>query len=204
MANDIHPIYDRLVQRHEREAANGHRGGVVWLTGLSGSGKSTIAAAVERRLFSDGKFVVLLDGDNVRTGLCGDLGFSMEDRRENIRRIAETAKLFVGAGALVLCSFVSPTRGIRAMASNIIGAQDFLEVYVNTPLEVCESRDVKGLYAKARAGEIRGFTGIDSPYEAPEHPFLDLKTAELTVQAAADQLLAALHHHLRPESPRAN
>ena len=196
MANNIHPIHDRLVLRTERETANGHRAGVVWLTGLSGSGKSTIAAAVERTLFSQGKFVVMLDGDNVRTGLCGDLGFSLEDRRENIRRIAEAAKLFVGAGALVLCSFVSPTREIRGMAREIIGEDDFLEVFVNTPLEVCEARDVKGLYAKARAGEIKGFTGIDSPYEAPEEPFLDLKTPELTVEEAAQLLIDALKGHL--------
>ncbi|MEM9930884.1 MAG: adenylyl-sulfate kinase, partial [Bacteroidota bacterium] len=172
MADNIHPIYDRIVQRAEREARTGHRAGVIWLTGLSGSGKSTIAAAVERELFERGHQVVLLDGDNVRTGLCGDLGFSLGDRQENIRRIAEAAKLFVGAGAQVLCSFVSPTRAIRALAQDIIGPEDFFEVFVNTPLEVCEARDVKGLYAKARAGEIKGFTGIDSPYEAPEAPFL--------------------------------
>lgn len=192
MAENIHPIFGRTVQRAEREAANGHRAGVIWLTGLSGSGKSTIATAVERELFAAGHFVVLLDGDNVRTGLCGDLGFSLEDRKENIRRIAETAKLFVAAGAQVLCSFVSPTREIRAMARDIIGAEDFLEVFVNTPLEVCEARDVKGLYAKARAGEIKGFTGIDSPYEAPEAPFLDLKTAGQSVETSAGEVIRAI------------
>jgi adenylylsulfate kinase len=196
MAENIHPIHDRLVLRAERETTNGHRAGVVWLTGLSGSGKSTIAAAVERKLFSAGKFVVMLDGDNVRTGLCGDLGFSLEDRRENIRRIAEAAKLLVGAGALVLCSFVSPTREIRSLAQQIIGKEDFLEVFVNTPLAVCEARDVKGLYARARAGEIKGFTGIDSPYEDPENPFLNLKTTELTVEEAAQQLINSLEHRL--------
>lgn len=193
---NIHPIHDRIVQRSERETANGHRAGVVWLTGLSGSGKSTIAAAVEREMFTAGHFVVLLDGDNVRTGLCGDLGFSLEDRKENIRRIAETAKLFVAAGAQVLCSFVSPTREIRSMAQNIIGADDFYEVFVNTPLEICEARDVKGLYAKARAGEIKGFTGIDSPYEAPENPFLDLKTADQTVEESAGEVVRAIHDQL--------
>jgi len=196
MAENIHPIFERTVQRAEREGTNGHRAGVVWLTGLSGSGKSTIAAAVERELFTAGHFVVLLDGDNVRTGLCGDLGFSLEDRKENIRRIAETAKLFVAAGAQVLCSFVSPTREIRAMAKDIVGAQDFYEVFVNTPLEICEARDVKGLYAKARAGEIKGFTGIDSPYEAPEHPFLDLKTADQTVEASAAEVISAMKSKL--------
>ncbi|MEM1357771.1 MAG: adenylyl-sulfate kinase [Bacteroidota bacterium] len=193
MPEHIHPIFERTVQRSERESRNGHAAGVFWLTGLSGSGKSTIATAVERQLFKEGNFVVLLDGDNVRTGLCGDLGFSLEDRRENIRRIAEAAKLFAGAGAQVLCSFVSPTRSIRALAKEIIGAEDFHEIFVNTPLEVCEARDVKGLYAKARAGEIKGFTGIDSPYEAPEAPFLDLKTENLTVEQAAAALIAAIN-----------
>lgn len=200
MADNIHPIHDRIVQRAEREAANGHRAGVIWLTGLSGSGKSTIAAAVERQLFEAGHFVVLLDGDNVRTGLCGDLGFSLEDRQENIRRIAEAAKLFVEAGAQVLCSFVSPTRAIRALAQDIVGPDDFLEVFVNTPLAVCEARDVKGLYAKARAGQIKGFTGIDSPYETPEAPFLDLKTEDLTVEEAAGELVRAIKKQLRQAS----
>ena len=196
MAENIHPIHDRIVQRSEREVSNGHRAGVIWLTGLSGSGKSTIAAAVERELFEASHFVVLLDGDNVRTGLCGDLGFSIEDRQENIRRIAETAKLFAAAGAQVLCSFVSPTRAIRAMARDIISQEDFLEVFVNTPLAVCEARDVKGLYAKARAGEIKNFTGIDSPYEAPENPFLDLKTENQTVEASAAEVVQAIRQKL--------
>jgi adenylylsulfate kinase len=196
LAENIHPIHDRIVQRSEREVSNGHRAGVIWLTGLSGSGKSTIAAAVERELFEASHFVVLLDGDNVRTGLCGDLGFSIEDRQENIRRIAETAKLFAAAGAQVLCSFVSPTRAIRAMARDIISQEDFLEVFVNTPLAVCEARDVKGLYAKARAGEIKNFTGIDSPYEAPENPFLDLKTENQTVEASAAEVVQAIRQKL--------
>lgn len=196
MAENIHPIFERTVQRPAREARNGHRGGVLWLTGLSGSGKSTIATAVERELFDAGHFVVLLDGDNVRTGLCGDLGFSLEGRRENIRRIAEAAKLFVAVGAQVLCSFVSPTREIRALAREIIGEDDFYEIFVNTPLEICEARDVKGLYAKARAGEIKGFTGIDSPYEAPEAPFLDLKTAEQTVEESAAEVVRTIVNNL--------
>lgn len=197
MADNIHPIFERTVQRSARETRNGHRAGVVWLTGLSGSGKSTIATAVERQLFDDGQFVVLLDGDNVRTGLCGDLGFSLDDRRENIRRIAETAKLFANVGALVLCSFVSPTREIRALARNIIGEQDFHEVFVNTPLAVCEARDVKGLYAKARAGEIKGFTGIDSPYESPEEPFLNLQTENLTVEESAAEVIRAIRSNIK-------
>ena len=196
MADHIYPIDDRLVQRAEREAANGHRGGVVWLTGLSGSGKSTIAAAAERKLFARGILVKVLDGDNVRNGLNGNLGFSLEDRRENTRRVAEVAKLFADTGAIVLCSFVSPTRAMRSAVADIVG-DDFLEVYINTPLEECERRDVKGLYAKARAGEIKNFTGIDSPYEAPTAPFLDLPTLNLTVEQAADRLIGALTDRLQ-------
>ncbi|PPK88577.1 adenylylsulfate kinase [Neolewinella xylanilytica] len=192
MADNIHPIHDRLVQRQEREAANGHRGGVIWLTGLSGSGKSTIAAEVERKLFERGVFARVLDGDNVRDGLNANLGFSLEDRKENTRRVAEVAKLFAETGALVLCSFVSPTREMRQMVADIVGQDDFMEVFINTPIELCEQRDVKGLYAKARAGEIKNFTGIDSPYEAPDAPFLDIKTADLSIEQAADQLIEAL------------
>ena len=195
-AEHIHPVHDRLVQRAERERANGHRAGVVWLTGLSGSGKSTIAAAVERQLFERGVFTCVLDGDNVRDGLNANLGFSLADRRENTRRVAEVAKLLAGAGALVLCSFVSPTQQIRATVAEIVG-EDYLEVYVNAPLAECERRDVKGLYAKARSGEIGNFTGIDSPYEAPEAPFLELPTATLTVDQAADRLITALSGRLQ-------
>lgn len=196
MADNIHPIHDRLVQRQEREAARGHRGGVVWLTGLSGSGKSTIAAAVERKLFERGVFATVLDGDNVRDGLNSNLGFSLEDRQENTRRVAEVAKLFAETGAVVLCSFVSPTRELRQRVRDIIG-DDYLEVFVNTPLEECERRDVKGLYAKARAGQIKHFTGIDSPYEPPVYPFLDLPTTAHSVDEAADRLIAALTDRLQ-------
>lgn len=196
MADNIHPIFDRIVQREERETRSGHRAGVFWLTGLSGSGKSTIAAAVERQLFEAGVAVKLLDGDNVRNGLCKDLGFSLADREENTRRVAELAKLFVESGMIVLASFVSPTKEIRKNVQEIIGADDLRIVFVNTPLEVCESRDVKGLYAKARAGEIKGFTGIDSPYEAPTTPFLDLKTADQTVDESAAQLVQAITKEL--------
>ena len=196
MADNIHPIYDRLVQREERETANGHRGGVVWLTGLSGSGKSTIATAVERKLFQRGVFAQVLDGDNVRNGLNGNLGFSLEDRQENTRRVAEVAKLFAEAGAVVLCSFVSPTRAMRTAVADIVGHDDFLEVFVNTPLEICEGRDVKGLYAKARSGQLKDFTGIDSPYEAPTAPFLELQTARMSIEEAADALIAALSDRL--------
>jgi len=186
---DIHPVFDQLVQLEEREQHNGHRGAVLWLTGLSGSGKSTIAAAVERELFSRKWHARVLDGDNVRAGLNRDLSFTMDDRRENTRRVAEVAKLFAQSGTLTLCSFVSPTRDIRAFAKTTVGADIFHEIYVSANLETCETRDVKGLYAKARAGEIRGFTGIDSPYEPPLQPALVLDTDRDSPIESAKQLI---------------
>ena len=172
----IHPIFDQLVSRSERERFLNQRAKVYWLTGLSGSGKSTIAQGVERMLFAEGYMVQVIDGDNIRTGISNNLSFALSDRRENIRRIAEVAKLYLHSGIITLCSFISPTREIRAMAGGIIGADDFHEVFVDTSIEACESRDVKGLYKKARAGEIQGFTGIDSPYEAPLNADLQLET----------------------------
>ncbi len=176
--DNIHPIFDRLVSREERENKLSQKASVFWFTGLSGSGKSTIAEGVERVLFDKGFHVKVLDGDNTRTGICNNLGFSLEDRAENIRRIAEVAKLFVDTGIICLASFVSPTIEIRNNARKIIGEEDFYEIFVNTPLEECEKRDVKGLYKKARAGEIKGFTGIDSPYEVPLHPDLQINTID--------------------------
>lgn len=201
--SNIHPIFDRLLSRAEREARIGQRAAVLWFTGLSGSGKSTIASSVERRLFELGYFPQVLDGDNIRSGINSNLGFSLEDRRENIRRISEIAKLYVDSGVIVLSSFISPTREIRDLAREIIGPADFLEVFVDTPLDICEARDVKGLYAKARRGEIKGFTGIDSPYEAPEAPFLHLRTANQTVEQSVDACIAALLPRLRHPNPAA-
>lgn len=189
---NIHPIFDRLLSREERENRLQQRAKVLWLTGLSGSGKSTIAQGLEQRLFAEGYFPQVLDGDNIRSGINNNLGFSLEDRQENIRRIAEVAKLYLNSGVIVLCSFISPTRAIREQAEEIIGKEDFLEIFIDTPLEVCEARDVKGLYAKARRGEIKGFTGIDSPYEAPERAFLTVPTRDMTVEAAVSQVYAAL------------
>jgi len=166
MAN-IHPVFDHLLQRSDKEALLGQHGLCIWMTGLSGSGKSSIAVELERRLHTEGIHSMVLDGDNVRTGINNNLGFSEADRTENIRRIAEVAKLFVGNGTVTICCFVSPTIAIREQARAIIGANDFVEVFVNTPLEECERRDVKGLYAKARAGEVKDFTGISAPFEAP-------------------------------------
>lgn len=185
----IHPIFDRLVSRAEKESQLGQRGLVLWFTGLSGSGKSTIAQGVERHLFEQGKVVQVLDGDNIRTGLCNNLSFSLEDRQENIRRIAETAKLFAQSGIICICSFVSPTRAIRKMAREIIGPEDFHEIFVDTPLSECERRDVKGLYAKARAGEIKGFTGIDSPFEPPENGDLVIQTINNSIAESVKQTL---------------
>lgn len=185
----IHPVSDRLLQRADKEALLGQRGCVVWMTGLSGSGKSTIAIALERKLHEKGRYTVVLDGDNIRAGINNNLGFTEADRTENIRRIAEVAKLFVQNGAVVVCTFVSPTIAIREQARTIIGADDFIEVFVDTPLEECERRDVKGLYAKARAGEVKHFTGISAPFEAPPAPQLRLATVGHTPETSADELL---------------
>lgn len=164
------------VTRQRREEQNGHRALVVWFTGLSGSGKSTLAHAVEEELHQRGCRTFVLDGDNVRHGLCSNLGFSIEDRRENIRRIAEVAKLMVEAGVITLTAFISPFRVDREQARSLFPPGDFIEIFCNTPLEVCESRDVKGLYARARAGEVKEFTGISSPYEPPLNPELVVDT----------------------------
>jgi adenylyl-sulfate kinase len=179
------------VGREDRARVSGQRGAVLWFTGLSGSGKSTVAAAVEARLNLAGRLTYLLDGDNVRTGLCGDLGFSDADRQENIRRVGHVAKLFWDANVLTLVSFISPFRSERAFARGLVG-EDFVEVFVDAPLEVCEQRDVKGLYKKARAGSIASFTGISSPYEAPEHPEIHLRTGEESLEQSVEKVLAWL------------
>lgn len=169
------------VTRTRREAQNGHRGAILWFTGLSGAGKSTLAHAVEEKLHQQGCRTFVLDGDNVRHGLCGDLGFTNEDRIENIRRVGEISKLFMEAGVIVLTAFISPFRGDRERVRGMVEHGDFIEVYCDSPIEVCESRDVKGHYKKARTGQIKDFTGISSPYEEP-------KNAELTVNTGAIDL----------------
>lgn len=189
---NIHPIFDRMESRAEKERQLGHRGAVVWFTGLSGSGKSTLAIALERALSARGILCRILDGDNVRCGINAGLGFSEADRRENIRRVAEVCRLFVDTGVVVLACFVSPTRELRQMAAEIVGPGDFLEVYVSTPLAECERRDVKGLYAKARRGEIRDFTGISAPFEEPDAPALRLDTSGRSVDECVDRLLERL------------
>jgi adenylylsulfate kinase len=194
LAEHIHPIFDQLVQRQEREARLNQRSKVLWLTGLSGSGKSTIAKYLERLLFEEGYLPQVLDGDNIRFGINNNLSFSPEDRLENIRRIAEISKLYLHTGVICINSFISPSREMRDLARSIVGAEDFIEIYINAPIEVCEARDVKGLYQKARAGLIKGFTGIDDPYEAPENPNLEIRTDQLTIEASAVLIL----EHLRP------
>lgn len=199
MADHIHPIFDQLVSRQERERFLNQKAAVFWFTGLSGSGKSTIAKGVERKLFNEGFFAQVIDGDNVRSGLCNNLAFSLEDRQENIRRVAELAKLYLNSGVIVLCSFISPTISIRNMAANIIGKKDFKEIFVNTPLDICESRDVKGLYKKARSGEIKGFTGIDSPYEPPLHPAKEIKTDSQSVETSIHEIYSFVTSESKPD-----
>ena len=188
----IYPVSDRMLSRKDKEELLHQRGLMVWFTGLSGSGKSTVAIALERELHRRGILCRILDGDNIRCGINNNLGFSEADRVENIRRIAEVSKLFVDTGIVTLAAFISPSNDIREMAARIIGKDDFLEVYVSTPLEECERRDVKGLYAKARRGEIKNFTGISAPFEAPLHPALTLDTSVLGVEESVSRLLALI------------
>ena len=189
MAENIYPIYDQMMTRAEKEELLHQQGLMVWFTGLSGSGKSTIAMGVERELHKRGILCRILDGDNIRAVINSNLGFSAEDRKENIRRIAEIGKLFVQTGVVTLACFVSPTNDIRRLAREIIGEEDFREVFVSTPLEVCEQRDVKGLYAKARRGEVKAFTGISAPFEAPAHPDLTLDTSQMTLKEEVEAVI---------------
>lgn len=196
MADDIHPVFDRMLGRADKEALLGQRGCVVWLYGLSGSGKSTVALALEKRLHGQGRLTQLLDGDNLRSGLNAGLGFSDEDRRENIRRVAEVAKLYAGTGVLTLCSFITPLRALRDQARAIVGAEDFVEVYVHASFETCAQRDPKGLYAKAAAGGVQRFTGRDSAFEPPaaDAAALTLDTEAHSLDACVEQL----YEHLLP------
>lgn len=188
-ATNIYPIFDRMMSRDDKEQLLRQRGMMLWFTGLSGSGKSTVAIALERELHSRGLLCRILDGDNIRSGINNNLGFSAEDRVENIRRIAEVGRLFVDTGIITIAAFISPNNQLREMAAEIIGKDDFVEVFVSTPLEECEKRDVKGLYAKARCGEIKNFTGISAPFEAPEHPDITLDTSKLPVEESVKILL---------------
>ena len=188
----IYPIFDKMLTREDKEQLLHQHGIMIWMTGLSGSGKSTVAIGVERELHRQGIMCRILDGDNIRSGINANLGFSEEDRRENIRRIAEIGKLFVETGIVTIACFVSPTIELRQMARDIIGEKDFREVYIATPLEECERRDVKGLYARARRGEVKDFTGISAPFEAPEHPDLSLDTSQMTLKEEVDAVIALI------------
>ncbi len=184
--------HDHEITKEDRRSLNGHGSVILWFTGLPSSGKSTLANEVEKKLIAGGTKTYILDGDNVRMGLCKDLGFSEQDRAENIRRIGEVSKLFVQAGVVVLSAFVSPYRRDRDAVRALVEPGEFIEVFVDAPLEVCEQRDVKGLYKKAREGVIKGFTGIDDPYEAPLNPEITIKTAETSLEDGANLLVAYL------------
>ena len=194
--NTIYPIFDKMLSREDKESLLHQRGIMIWMTGLSGSGKSTVAIGVERELHNRGILCRILDGDNIRAGINSNLGFSEEDRRENIRRIAEIGKLFVDTGIVTIACFVSPTTELREMARKIIGEKDFREVYIATPLEECERRDVKGLYARARRGEVKDFTGISAPFEAPTTPDLSLDTSKMTLKEEVEAVIELINKNI--------
>ncbi len=188
----IYPVFDKMLPREAKEELLGQRGAVIWMYGLSGSGKSTLANLLERRLHEQGKMVKVLDGDNVRSGLNSNLGFSDEDRLENIRRVAEVAKLFADSGIVTVTSFITPNNELRDLARGVIGDDDLLEVYVKASFETCAERDPKGLYAKVKAGEVKQFTGKDSAFEEPSRPDLIIDTEALSEDEALEQLLSAV------------
>jgi len=188
MVENIYPVFDRIYDRKVKEEILRQSAKVIWFTGLSGSGKTTLASNLEKELFFRRFFCQVLDGDNIRSGINNNLGFSEDDRLENIRRIAEVSKLLINTGMIILCSFISPTHEIRNMARSIIGEEDFIEIFLNPPLEVCEQRDSKGLYKKARAGIIKDFTGISSPFEAPENPDLEIDTSTTSIKDSVDMI----------------
>ena len=186
---NIFTIFDDILQREDKEKLLNQKSKVIWMTGLSGSGKTTIAKGVERHLHSQGILNQLLDGDNIRVGISNNLTFSSEGRAENIRRISEVSKLFMNCGVVTLNCFVSPTIEIRDIAKEIIGRENFIEVYINASVKTCESRDVKGLYKKARRGEIKDFTGISAPFEAPENPEIEINTSKLSIEESVKKVL---------------
>jgi adenylylsulfate kinase len=195
--NNIHTVFDKIKGRQDKEIFLKQRAKVIWFTGLSGSGKTTLASTLEKKLFELNYFCQILDGDNVRSGINKNLKFTEQDRVENIRRIAEVSKLFMNCGIILLCSFISPTNNIRQMAKEIIGEDDFLEIFVDTPLEVCEQRDPKGLYKKARSGEIKNFTGISAPFEKPEKPFLKVINTNPDIDKTVTEMLKKILPELK-------
>lgn len=185
--SNIHPVFDKILQRSDKEKLLNQKSKVIWLTGLSGAGKTTIGSGLEKVLFQKGFLTQVLDGDNIRSGINNNLKFTKEDRLENIRRVAEVAKLLLHSGVITISCFISPREEIRDLAKSIIGDDDFIEIYVNAPLKICEDRDVKGLYKKARNGEIENFTGITAPFEMPDNRDLEIRTDLLTVQESVEK-----------------
>ncbi|QIA08517.1 adenylyl-sulfate kinase [Draconibacterium halophilum] len=197
MTNHIYTTFEQIKGRDAKEVYLKQKGKVIWMTGLSGSGKTTLASALEKRLFELNYFCQILDGDNVRSGINRNLRFTEEDRIENIRRIAEVSKLFMNCGIILICAFISPTNEMRALAREIIGEDDFLEVFIDTPLEVCEQRDPKGLYKKARTGEIKNFTGISAPFEIPNQPFMVVDNTNADIKATVREMLKKIIPQVR-------
>lgn len=189
MENNIYTVFDKIKDRNAKQIYLKQNAKVIWFTGLSGSGKTTLSSLLEKRLFELNYFCQILDGDNVRSGINKNLKFTEEDRKENIRRIAEVSKLFMNCGIILICAFISPTNEMRNMAREIIGEDDFLEIYVNTPLEICEQRDPKGLYKRARSGELKNFTGISAPFELPEKAFLEVDNTKPDVENTIKEML---------------
>lgn len=198
--NNIFPVFHKIIQREDKERRLRQKARVIWFAGLSGAGKTTLAKRLEEELFARNFMVQILDGDNVRSGINSNLSFSEDDRRENIRRIAEVSKLFLNCGIIAINSFISPTREVRHLARSIIGKENFIEVYINSPLDVCEKRDVKGLYAKARKGEIMDFTGIGAPFEVPADADLEIRTDLLSIEKSVERLLEFLLPRIRVDS----
>lgn len=194
-SENIYPVFDQIMKRKDKERLLKQRSKVIWCTGLSGAGKTTLAKNIENSLHHLGYLSQVLDGDNIRAGINNNLGFSAEDRKENIRRIAEVSSLLIESGMITINSFISPTHEIRRMAMDIIGKENFIEIYVEAPLEVCEKRDPKGLYKKARKGEIHNFTGVDAPFEAPDNPDIVINTHQYSVEECLDQAMK----HIIPE-----
>ncbi|MCK5682679.1 adenylyl-sulfate kinase [bacterium] len=187
--NQIFPVFDQIINRKDKESLLKQKAKVIWLTGLSGSGKTTLGAALEKELYKKGFLTQILDGDNIRSGINKNLKFTEEDRLENIRRISEVTKLFVNCGVIAINCFITPTESIRQIARDIIGEENIIEVFVNTPLEVCEARDIKGLYKKARSGELKNFTGISSPFEIPTHADIDINTHKFSLAESVEKML---------------
>jgi adenylylsulfate kinase len=198
--HNIYPVFHKIIQREDKEKRLRQKAMVIWFAGLSGAGKTTLAKRLEEELFARNFMVQILDGDNIRSGINNNLSFSAKDRKENIRRIAEVSKLFLNCGIITINSFISPTREVRHLAMDIIGKENFIEVYINSPLEVCEKRDAKGLYARARKGEIKDFTGIGAPFEVPVDADLEIRTDLLTIEKSVEKLLEFLLPKIRVDS----